>query len=361
MALRHVRQLRSARSARPVPAGGGGENRGGRRARLLRRPRPARAARRLRPVRRLGLAVAGALTATCALVAAPGVATAAPDGPTAPTSGDREARYGSYVALGDSYVSGPLIPLMRLDPAGCFRSTANYPALLARALRIPSYTDMSCGGADTTHMTRPQSVPLGSNRPQLDPLTRQTDLVTLSIGGNDFGIFGELTEVCPGLRPGDPTGNPCQRRYTVDGVDTLIDHAQQVSARVSTILRTIHERAPRAHVVLVGYPRIAPPQGSCPDVLPFADGDLRWLDAVERALNTSMAEAAERDGDTQYVDTYGVSLGHDACAPGSRAWIQGKDIDPLAAAHYHPRRSAMEGVAGQVFNALTAAARSGAE
>ncbi|WP_222624501.1 SGNH/GDSL hydrolase family protein, partial [Streptomyces buecherae] len=305
------------------------------------------------PARRAVLAVAGALTATCALTLAPGTASAAPDGPATAPAGDRDARYSRYVALGDSYVSGPLIPLMRLDPPGCFRSTANYPALLARDLRVRSFTDMSCGGADTTHMTRPQAVPLGGvNPPQLDPLTRQTDLVTLSIGGNDFGIFGELTRTCPELRPQDPTGNPCQRHYTVDGVDTLIDHARRVSERVSTILRAVHERAPRAHVVLVGYPRIAPPSGACPAILPFADGDLRWLDAVERALNTSMADAAERDGTARYVDTYGTSLGHDACAPGDQAWIQGKDTDPLAAASYHPRRGAMVGVAEQVRRAL---------
>ncbi|MFE6779204.1 SGNH/GDSL hydrolase family protein [Streptomyces sp. NPDC057702] len=300
--------------------------------------------------RRAALALAGALTAACAL--APAAASATPRGPA--DTGERGAPYGRYVALGDSYVSGPLIPLMRPDPPGCFRSTANYPALLARDLRVPAFTDMSCAGADTTHMTRPQSVPLGTHQPQLDPLTRQTDLVTLSIGGNDFGIFGELTETCPDLRPQDPAGNPCQRHYTVDGVDTLVDHARQVSPRVSTILRTIHERAPRARVVLVGYPRIAPPTGACPAILPFADGDLRWLDTVESALNTAMADAAARDGATRYIDTYATSLGHDACAPGDQAWIQGKDTNPLAAASYHPRRAAMVGVAAQVRRVLEA-------
>jgi hypothetical protein len=33
-----------------------------------------------------------------------------------------------YVALGDSYTAGPLIPVVREDAPGCFRSTSNYPA-----------------------------------------------------------------------------------------------------------------------------------------------------------------------------------------------------------------------------------------
>ena len=36
-----------------------------------------------------------------------------------------------YVALGDSYATGPGIPNPRIDSPGCFRSTNNYPARLA--------------------------------------------------------------------------------------------------------------------------------------------------------------------------------------------------------------------------------------
>ncbi len=66
-----------------------------------------------------------------------------------------------YVALGDSYASGPGIPEQRADPIGCQRSTHNYPALLAQALGIRDYTDISCGGAKTDDMTAPQPVRLG--------------------------------------------------------------------------------------------------------------------------------------------------------------------------------------------------------
>jgi hypothetical protein len=46
-----------------------------------------------------------------------------------------------------------------------------------------------------------------------------------------------------------------------------------------------------------------------------------------------------------YVDTYGPSSGHDACAPDGVAWIQGQALDLLRAAPYHPRYEGMAGVA----------------
>src|SRR3954452_13214611 len=77
------------------------------------------------------------------------------------TASAATSRFLRYVALGDSYTSGPLIPLQRLDPLGCFRSTSNYPSLLAARLHIRSFTDVSCSGADTTHLTTAQDVLLG--------------------------------------------------------------------------------------------------------------------------------------------------------------------------------------------------------
>ncbi|TKG66986.1 SGNH/GDSL hydrolase family protein [Prauserella endophytica] len=260
-----------------------------------------------------------------------------------------------YVALGDSYTSGPLIPLQRLDPIGCARSTNNYPSMVARQLGVKRFTDVSCGGADTTHMTQPQEVTLGVNAPQFDALRPETDLVTLGIGGNDHGVFGNVVGVCPTLRASDPAGAPCQEHFTVDGVDTLKAAIADTGERVSEVLAGIHERSPRATVLVIGYPRIAPPSGTCPDVLPFADGDYVWLNDIEETLNAALAKAVAEDGRSTFVDMYPASLGHDACA-GADAWIQGKDTDVLAAASYHPRRSGMAGVAKEIIGALQHAA-----
>ncbi|MFF9078629.1 SGNH/GDSL hydrolase family protein [Streptomyces rubiginosohelvolus] len=67
-----------------------------------------------------------------------------------------------YVALGDSFSSGPGIP-DQTDEA-CGRSSRNYPTLVAASLGAASFTDATCAGADTRHMTTPQ----GAANPQFD-------------------------------------------------------------------------------------------------------------------------------------------------------------------------------------------------
>ena len=62
-----------------------------------------------------------------------------------------------YVALGDSFSAGPLIPDARGDPASCFRSTNNYPAYLAGYLDVTSYRDVTCSGASTRDLRRRHS------------------------------------------------------------------------------------------------------------------------------------------------------------------------------------------------------------
>jgi lysophospholipase L1-like esterase len=262
------------------------------------------------------------------------------------------ARFHHYVALGDSYTSGPFIPAQRFDPLGCGRSTANYPSVVSAGLHVGEFTDVSCAGADTTDLTRPQQVPFnGTNAPQLGALRLDTDLVTLGIGGNDFDVFDRLISTCPGLRASDATGNPCEEHFKSNGVDTVKTAITSIEPRIEAVLAGIRQRSPGARVLVVGYPRIAPESGYCPDVLPFADGDYAWLNRVERDLNQALEDAAS-NGDAEFVDTFGPSRGHDACARGGSAWINGKDQNVFAAAAYHPLKAGMAGVAAVVLKAL---------
>src|SRR5262245_31053508 len=100
------------------------------------------------------------------------------------TVGEVDAAGNGYVALGDSYTAGPLIPNQSLNPLGCLRSTNDYAAVAARALGL-SLRDVSCSGATTSHMANPQNVTPGPNPPQFDGLRSDTAVVTLGIGGND--------------------------------------------------------------------------------------------------------------------------------------------------------------------------------
>ena len=88
-----------------------------------------------------------------------------------------------YVALGHSFASGPLLgPPKPGSPPRCGRTAANYATLLAQRLRL-TLVDVTCGGAKSQHILGPwDELPA-----QIESVTADTRLVTLSIGGNDVG------------------------------------------------------------------------------------------------------------------------------------------------------------------------------
>lgn len=271
-------------------------------------------------------------------------------GATAPASSapPEPDHYEEYVALGDSYTAGPLIP--EVQPAGgCIRSTNNYPSLLADRLDVEVFRDVSCTGADTTDMADPQQTALGLVPPQLAALDADTDLVTLGVGGNDFSVFAQLVTVCPSLRPLDPSGAPCRDYFGAGGRDELRDSIDQTTERLIEVVRSIRERSPEATVLLVGYPQIAPQRGTCPAKLPLADGDYRYVIRIERDLNAALRLAAARGG-AEYVDTFRASRGHDICA--DDPWVNGQRTDPGRALSYHPFLAGMVGVADVVATEL---------
>ena len=81
----------------------------------------------------------------------------------------------SYVAMGDSFTAGPVIPNQLPEAGGCMRSDHNYPHLVARATAAV-LRDASCSGATTRDLTAPQAVtprrPVG--RAGGSPVTRRS-------------------------------------------------------------------------------------------------------------------------------------------------------------------------------------------
>ena len=86
-----------------------------------------------------------------------------------------------YVAMGHSFASGPMIP--GVADASCLRSNNNYANFVARRLKL-ALTDVTCGAATTDNIT---STPQGAHPPQVEALTPDTKLVTITIGSNDVG------------------------------------------------------------------------------------------------------------------------------------------------------------------------------
>jgi lysophospholipase L1-like esterase len=252
----------------------------------------------------------------------------------------------NYVALGDSYAAGPIIP-QQIAPYGCLKSNNNYAHIAAKRQGI-ALRDATCSGAETEDMTQPQDVRPGPNPPQFDRLDADTTLVTLQIGGNDIG-FSDIVENCSSL---SPIGHPCQDHYVVNGDDQISDNIQATAPKVADVLQGIHALAPNARVFVVNYLTVLPQTGNglgCWPQLPIAAGDVAYLRAKEEELNAMLATQAAASGDT-VIDDYAYSRGHDACRPPLIRWVEPL-IPASPAAPIHPNLLGMKAVARLVVQA----------
>ncbi|MGW8379726.1 SGNH/GDSL hydrolase family protein [Streptomyces sp. ODS28] len=286
------------------------------------------------------VAATAALTAGSGLGAAPALAAGA-SGNTAGTGQDDTTR--RYVALGDSYASGAGVP-QQTDTV-CARSDRNYPTLVNAALTPAAHKDVTCGGATTKDMTRAQNP---TSPPQFDALNAETDLVTLTIGGNDIG-FGGIILRCVTLGALDPRGAPCKTSYTWTGTDKLAATVDATAPKIAATLDGVRARAPHARILVTGYPAILPDDGSnCPSVVSIAKGDAPYLRDVHKRLNGMIAAQAAARGAT-YVDTYTKSVGHDVCKARGTRWME--PLNSSEAAAFHPNAAGERAMADAVLGA----------
>jgi len=250
-----------------------------------------------------------------------------------------------YVALGDSFSAGSGVwpPDLRA-PAACARSTANYPNVIADTIGA-DLTDVTCGGAQTTDFYESQSSGVA---PQLDALTSETDLVTLTIGGNDNNTFiGALLRCAAAGSITGGRGNPCEDIYG-GSFERRVE--QTTYPRVRQALLDIQATAPQAKVAILGYPWILPAETGCFKSMPIARGDVPYLRSLQTTLNNVLQRAAAETG-AVYVDFSQVSEGHDACQPTGTRWIEpliyGTQLIPV-----HPNRLGYQQMANQTLATL---------
>ncbi|MBB1262003.1 SGNH/GDSL hydrolase family protein [Streptomyces alkaliterrae] len=223
----------------------------------------------------------------------------------------------NYVALGDSYSAGSGVLPVDTGNLLCLRSKANYPNVIADRTGA-RLTDVTCGAAQTKHFTQSQYLGVA---PQLNVLKADTDLVTLTIGGNDNNTFINAILACgsAGLLSGGK-GSPCKDWNGSTFSDQIESNTYPA---LKAALKAVQEKAPNARVAALGYPWIAPPTAdpSCFAKLPIAEGDVPYVRGIQAHLNAVVKRAAEETG-AVYVDFAQVSEGHDACKPAGTRWIE---------------------------------------
>ena len=240
-------------------------------------------------------------------------------------------QYKDYVALGDSYTADVFTtfpPTTQYVPFGCAQSSTDYPHQVAKLLHVAKFFDASCGGSTTTDMTRAQSVAGGTNPPEFSHLTRQTDLVTIGIGGNDIGLVGDATS-CFILVPTPVAGAPeglggsCAAKDTAGGVDQIRQAILSTAPKIATTLKEIHQRSPNARILLVNYLDAVPVDGQgCWPIVPVQNEDMAYFSAKFMEMNNMLGWMATLSH-VQVVDTYQATIGHDVCQAPTVRYVEG--------------------------------------
>jgi len=255
-----------------------------------------------------------------------------------------------WAALGDSYTAGVFVgdPQPALGDAardGCDRTTNSYPDLVERELaefppgKPVHLTDVSCGNATIADIAKTKQTPISPVQPPaggwpaVDPqiqrahLNDQTDVVTIGVGGNSLP-FGDMLLKCVEL---GLAGRSCREYYTnpPEGVENIQDKLARVQDEYIEMLARVHQAAPDAKVITIGYPAVLPDDSSecnrsdLSELGPVTHADIDWLrDDVLMQLNATIQRVTNFFGD-RYVDIYSSSIGHDACQPAGTKWVEG--------------------------------------
>jgi len=298
--------------------------------------------------------------ASAAMVAS-ALLTGAASAPAAATNTPAPPPGSTYVALGSSYAAGASIsPTGPADPTGCGRSAAAYPAVVATRLKL-ALVDAACGGAVTGDLTTQSQVTRGANGsmvslpPQIESVTAETRLVTITVGGNDINYVGQLiAAACQGTlttTPSDPTANYLkQYGFCTPWSDSAVDTAlAQVGDNIAGVVRAVHAKAPQARIVLVDYLDVLPADGKPCASLPIPQTQQKTLLEDARKLALATRHAAQETG-AELVSAAQDGRGHDACS--SAPWVTGWDFAP-GVTLMHPNAAGQTAVADAIIMQLS--------
>ncbi|GAB3308412.1 hypothetical protein EK0264_07765 [Epidermidibacterium keratini] len=312
---------------------------------------------------RTPFAATGAALATL-LLASP--AAAAPDGLDAGQPASQQVATAAAAApvqvvqLGDSYSSGNGArdeagnPAYSADAPSCLRSPFNYGQQFATSIEA-QYINAACSGAVFADIRTPKAsagVPA-----QIDAVTEQTDVVLMTMGGNDIG-FGQIVVQCFALRSGDGC------RSAIEQAQAAIPQLEETAYTEISAIRA--KMRPDAAFIYVGYPGLTSAEEL---VLPTTDGQgydmVAGLTELQAAGEDAQAAAVARvnadspcGARTFYLDTVDEAFaGHeiDQSQPGidPATWFWNFGETLTIGEIYHPKPAGWNAEA-QLVSALYA-------
>jgi lysophospholipase L1-like esterase len=257
----------------------------------------------------------------------------------------------TYVALGSSFAAGPGIEPVLAD--GPKRSGRNYAHQVADALNL-RLVDVTSSGATTADiLSQQQRTSAGRLPRQIEAVSADTGLVTVTVGGNDIGYIGKLIKgslvnvVLDGLRV-LPTG---LRRLA--GYGAKPEQYDAAADALVAVVDAVRARAPMARVVLVDYLTVLGDDARTGPDLPLRPADVRRVQATADGLAAAFARAAQRSG-ADLVTASAASAAHGVGS--AEPWVTGFAWRPMFAGKlvpYHPTPAGMSAVAALVVAALS--------
>lgn len=222
-----------------------------------------------------------------------------------------------YVALGDSYSSG--VGAGNYDGASgnCKRTSRAYPALWAAAHSPQTFSFAACSGARTDDVLSGQ----------LGPLNSGTDLVSITIGGNDAG-FSDVMTTCVLQSESTCVSRVNEARAYVDST---------LPGKLDQVYDAIHGRAPGARVVVLGYPRFYKLNGNC--VTGLTEGERTAINSASDYLNAAIAKRAADHG-FAFASVASSFTGHEICS--GDAWLHSVNWLNIGES-YHPTAAGQSG------------------
>ncbi len=240
----------------------------------------------------------------------------------------------NYVALGDSYSSGVGTGVYDAASGACARSPLSYAPLWAAEHHLASFGFAACSGARTADV-------LANQIPALQP---STDLVTITIGGNDAG-FGPVLQTCTVAR---------SDRTCFAAVDAAEAFERSVLRdRLTRTYAAIRRTAPHAQVIVLGYPRLFDLAPSCADPRVPNLARRQKLNEGADVLN-DVIRSVSQQFEFSFSDVRGRFAGHGVCS--ADPWINGPSVS-TSVGPYHPSQT---GYRNGYLNALEAATARGA-
>ena len=258
--------------------------------------------------------------------------------------------YRHMVAIGSSFAAGPGIEPV-VEPAA-MRSGSNYAHLVAEALGA-ELVDVSVSGATTaTILSEVQKTPRKRFAPQIESVSADTDLVTVTAGGNDLGYLGSV--LAHGLMnrfSKTPVVGPVVRGMQRRRDLVLPDDARLQGAAdgLTRIVEQAWARAPRATVLLVDYLPLFDEVDAASGALGFTPVQIRHFRSIARLLSDAYAHAAAATG-AGLVAASSYPAGHGVAS--ADPWIT--PLQPFRAlgGSLHPNAAGMRAVASQILVSL---------